>query len=351
MLKRMLAVLFMGALAAGAQAAELDWVERVYGDGRHNAFTDLVQWNGHYYLCFRHAETHSSLDGEIRLMRSKDMREWEPCGVIKTPGDDRDPHFTYAGDRLYVFFGTWDIVHKPGDQTPHRGCVRSYCAYTTDGASWSDVHGAYDPGFWLWRVSFHDGMFYSAAYTARRPTPDMRETRLLISEDGVNWNLISTVTRERMAGEADMRFEPDGSIWLISRTGDKDGGAMFTRSSPTRDFWTAANLGVLVHAPAIAEWNGRFFVAGRAREDGKYVTRMWEIVNPHGEPENVELREVITLPSEGDTSYPGLLPDPASLDGDTPALFISWYSQHEREEVGGGKHAACIYTGRVSLEK
>jgi hypothetical protein len=194
-----------------------------------------------------------------------------------------------------------------------------------------------------------EGRFYSAAYTAVRPTPPARESRLLQSQDGIDWTLVSTVTQERAAGEADMFFEPDGSIWLISRTGDKSGGAMFSRSDPARTNWTAADLGVLVHSPVIARWKDRFFVAGRGRDGEKSVTRMWEILNAQGNPENVELRELITLPSEGDTSYPGLLVDPAAAEAESPAFFVTWYSQHEREQVGGGKNAACIYVGRVSL--
>ncbi|MCX5770651.1 MAG: sialidase family protein [Candidatus Hydrogenedentes bacterium] len=237
------------ASTAWAESAQLDWVERIYGDGRHNAFTDLVQWNGQYYVCFRHAESHMSLDGQIRVMRSADLHAWEPCGTIDTAGDDRDPHLSPAGDRLYVFFGTWDIVHQPGNKLLDRSSVRSYCAYTTDGSTWSKVDATYEPGWWLWRVSRNNGrqdgarqdgarqdggLFYSAAYTAVRPTPAARETRLLQSSDGINWTLVSTVTRERNAGEADMVFEPDGSIWLISRTGDQSGGAMFSRSDPAR---------------------------------------------------------------------------------------------------------------------
>jgi len=34
--------------------ARLEWMEKAYGDGKHNAFTDLTRWRGTYYLCFRH---------------------------------------------------------------------------------------------------------------------------------------------------------------------------------------------------------------------------------------------------------------------------------------------------------
>ncbi|GMU92301.1 MAG: hypothetical protein AMXMBFR4_13590 [Candidatus Hydrogenedentota bacterium] len=59
----------------GARAeARIDWLQTAHADGRHNAFTDLIRSNDTYYLCFRHGETQMSMDGEIRVMTSTDMR-------------------------------------------------------------------------------------------------------------------------------------------------------------------------------------------------------------------------------------------------------------------------------------
>ncbi len=38
---------------------ELVSLQRVVADGYHNAFTDLTHWQGHYYLGYRHAQTHA----------------------------------------------------------------------------------------------------------------------------------------------------------------------------------------------------------------------------------------------------------------------------------------------------
>jgi len=334
--------LFLVCSGASGEAS-LDWMVKAYGDGEHNAFTDLVAWRGQYYLCFRHGASHLSMDGEIRVMRSGDLKVWEPCGTLVTRGDDRDPHFVVADDTLYVYFGVWDLVHDRGHGTPDRGCVRSHFASTRDGVTWSKVQGVYEPGWWLWRVRRHDGAFYSLAYTAVRPRPSSRETRLLKSEDGLEWTLVSTVTRERMAGEADMFFNADGSMWLISRTGDKAGDAIYFKSDVSLTQWTGTDTGVLVHSPVIAPWKDRFFLAGRGRKDGAYVTTVWAMSD--GRPE-----ELIVLPSGGDTGYNGLLADPASLDGTAPALFVSWYSQHEREqEPGATRDTASIYVGRITV--
>jgi len=352
MMGHLMTAVFVSALVAalfclGAEAradATLDWMEKAYGDGQHNAFTDLIRWQDSYYLCFRHGTAHGSMEGEIRVMRSPDMKTWEPCGTLDTWGDDRDPHFAAKEDTLYVYFGTWDLVHATGHGTPGRGCVRSHFATSKDGATWSKVQGIYEPGFWLWRVRNLNGTFYSAGYTAVRPRPSVRETRLLRSEDGLEWTLVSVVTNERLAGEADMWLEADGTMRLLTRTGDAAGDAALFQSDATLTQWQRTDTGVLIHSPAVVKWKDRYFISGRARKDGAYCTKIWELAGN-------QVEERITLPSGGDTSYPGLLVDPATLDADSPALFVSWYSQHARdEEANATGNTASVYVARVIVE-
>ncbi len=324
---------------AGAQA-KIDWQVTVYADGGHNAFTDLAYWNDAYYICFRQGEHHLSMDGVIRVLRSDDMKTWEPCGLIRTLGDDRDPHFAQTDDRLFVYFGVWDLQFGSGTRLPDRGSVRSHVAYTTDGETWSDVQGVFEPGWWLWRVRHHEGMFYSLAYTAKRPRPTMRETLLLRSKDGLDWERVSLVTNERMCGEADLRFNEDGSMWVVSRTGDEAGDAARFESDPSLMHWKRRDIGTLIHAPAIANWGDRFFVAGRGRTDGEYDTQLWEI-------NGASVTPLLTLPSGGDTSYPGLLPDKDADPNGPPAFYITWYSQHEARD----RHEANIYAARITLDR
>lgn len=340
----MLMMLFC-SFTADAQnpKAEIDWMVQAFGDGRHNAFTDLALWKGQYYLCFRNGEAHGSMDGEIRVMRSADLKNWEPCGTLNTYGDDRDPHFVCTDNTLMVYFGVWDLIHGTGHNTPDRNVVRSHTASSTDGVTWSKVQGVYEPGFWLWRVTPYKGAFYSAAYTARRPKPDSRETRLLRSSDGLNWDLVSLVTNEHMCGEADIWFQPDDSMWLVTRANDKSGNSYLYRSDPTLTKWSGESLGTMIHSPVWAHWRNRHFISGRGKQAEKQsVTRIWEW-------KDGRVEEVITLPSGGDTSYSGLVVDPATLEAEAPALFVSWYSQHEREP-NATNNMANVYVARVTLK-
>lgn len=321
--------------------AGLDWQVTAFADGKHNAFTDLTRWKGAYYLCFRHATSHMSMDGEIRVMKSSDLKTWTPCGVLDTFGDDRDPHFAATDDTLYVYFGVWDLAHDAGTGLPDRNTVRSYVSTSKDGEHWSKIQGVYEAGYWLWRVRRYDGVFYSAAYTAVRPKPGTRETRLLRSDDGLHWTPMAVVTAERLSGEADFHWRADGQVWIITRANDAAGDAEWFRSDAKMLKWTGSATGVLVHSPAIEAWKDRVFMAGRGGKSGSYVTRLWEITDG-------KLNEKVTLPSGGDNSYPGLLADPASLEAGTPALFVSWYSQHEADRAKPEqKNTANVYVGRV----
>jgi len=120
--------------------------------------------------------------------------------------------------------------------------------------------------------------------------------------------------------------------------GEKPGNAFWFRSNPEMTQWTEPDAKVLVHAPVFGFWNDSMFIGGRAKAEDGYVTRFWRASGG-------ALEELITLPSRGDTSYPGLIVPPPEGGGE-PALLVSWYSQHES---GGNKNQAAVYVGRVVL--
>ena len=328
--------------SAEASAVKLEWAEKAFGDGRHNAFTDLTFWHGAFYLCFRNGTSHGSMDGLIKIMRSADARTWEPCGELDTLGDDRDPHFAATEDALHVFFGVWDLKHGEDHATPDRSSIRSHVASSKDGLAWSSIQGIYEPGWWLWRVIQHQGAFYAAAYTAYRPKPAQRELRLLSSPDGLEWNLVSTIAKDRMPTESDLWFDGQGTLNAVTRMADETNEACWFKSDASLKEWRPQFLGDIIHSPAVAQWHDRIFIAGRGKSDRGWVTRVWGLSSDRAV-------SLLTLPSTDDTAYPGLIVDPATAaDALQPALLVSWYSQHEpKNEPMPSKNAANVYVGRI----
>ncbi len=75
-------------------------VRKIFGDGKHNAFTAFRKWKETYWISFRHAAAHNAGEGEIVLLRSKDAQEWKEAARFNILPDDRDPQFLATEQRL-----------------------------------------------------------------------------------------------------------------------------------------------------------------------------------------------------------------------------------------------------------
>src|SRR5688572_25301459 len=77
----MLFALFAGSgfapAAAAATKAEIIEVRKIWDEGRHNAFTDLVRWKDRWWCTFREGEDHVGGEGAIRILTSTDGGKWE----------------------------------------------------------------------------------------------------------------------------------------------------------------------------------------------------------------------------------------------------------------------------------
>ncbi|MBN2128958.1 MAG: hypothetical protein JW741_05650, partial [Sedimentisphaerales bacterium] len=115
-------------------------VRRVFHNGEHNAFTDLIRFGDTFYLTFR-----SCPDGHmvhptasIIILASPDARQWRQVhrfSVAKR--DTRDPHFLAFQDKLFVYTGTWycgesSPKREDYDLNKHLG----YGAWSKDGVTW-----------------------------------------------------------------------------------------------------------------------------------------------------------------------------------------------------------------------
>ena len=304
----------------------IDAIHRVVDDGLHNAFTDLVQFKGKFFLTHRSCpEGHMIFPtSKIHILTSDDgIGGWQPVFEFSVPERDvRDPHFLIFDDRLFVYSGTWLCPPEgnPRDMNDHLG----YAACTDDGASWDGptmLEGTY--GHYIWRAATHGDKAYLCARRRRGFPPGydgedghkIVEGAMLESDDGLIWRYCTLFT-EDYGDETAFLFESDGSVLAIAR-GLGDCTARVCRSAPPYDAWTRTDLDRNVGGPLLAKWGDRYLVAGRkSLEPSKPRTTLYWLVDD-------QLREIAELPSDGDNSYPGLLP----LD-DRRAL-LSYYSSHE----------------------
>ncbi len=325
------------------------WQRTVVRDGWHNAFTDLCLWRGMYWLTFRKGSTHASPDGGIVVMRSVDLKRWQQVAFIKTAGDDRDPKFCPTDNRLYVYFGTW--LPKPEGWPDKRGPLVSHVAFSDDGIHWSNPIPAYKHNYWLWRVRYHDGTFYSPAYGW-----DTSELKyglffldLLVSKDGLEWSRKCRIGgKDHRPNEADIWFQPDGEVWCIARSSRESTHSLFYYSKPPYDRWECIDLKVTLHCPVFCEVDGKLYVAGGRRTDAPWKPQY----PPAGNTgiftvEKGKVNPFLALPTDGDAAYPGLIsPEPGRM-------VISYYSQHAYLSgvvYACSPHSSDIYVAMISLE-
>jgi len=287
-------------------------VQRIWDQARHNAFTDLLRYKGRWYCVFREGSAHVSPDGALRVIVSDDGETWESKALITSPKYDlRDAKLTVTPDGRLMLNGAGMIADAK---------VRYYSMvwFSSDnGQTWTKGKQIGDPGFWLWRSQWHDGMAYSMGYETNRDRTQ-RRLRLYRSKDGARFDtLIDQLSAPAGCGEDTILFMKDQSAICLLRheTGDKM--AQLGTAPPPYTAWKWRDLNLRIGGPNMIQLPcGRILAATRLYAGGVRTSLSWL------DPLNGKLTEVLKLPSGGDTSYAGLVVHEG-------LLWISYYSSHE----------------------
>ena len=351
-MKRILSVLTVFSLICGYSAAEevlpkvkVESIRRAFHNGEHNAFTDLVRFQGKLYLTFR-----SCPDGHMVhptasaiIMTSDDGKQWEQVHRFSVPErDTRDPHFLVFNDKLFVYTGTWwsgktTIPVKDYDLNKHLG----FAAWSEDGKTWHSpimLDGTF--GHYIWRAATHGSKAYLCGRRkigfAEGPRGEGHEVESLMleSDDGLIWRK-RAVFQEIDGDETAFLFEDDGSVVAIGRRGGSN--AQLLRSKPPYTEWDRKDLDRYIGGPLIVKWGERYIVGGRRLTKGRgpKMSFCWLVGD--------ELHEFAELPSGGDCSYPGF------VELEPGRALVSWYSSHEKDE--SGKPMTAIYLAELALEE
>lgn len=318
-------------------------VRRVFHNGEHNAFTDLVRFRDRFYLTFR-----SCPDGHmvhptasIIVLASDDAKAWRQVHRFHVEKrDTRDPHFLVFDDRLFVYTGTWysgesTLPLDEYDLNKHLG----YAVWSEDGVQWSEpilLEGTF--GHYIWRANSFGGKAFLCGRRKKDfeigPRGEGRtvQSAMLESDDGLVWRF-RTLFQEDRGDETAFQFEPDGTIVAVGRRGRDN--AQLLRSKPPYTHWDRQDLDRYIGGPLLVRWGGRYVVGGRKTiGDAGPKTAMYWLVDG-------ELHQFAELPSGGDTSYPGF------VELDATHAIMSWYSSHEKDDVG--KTITAIYMADLEI--
>jgi len=331
--------LFLGTNAAGA--AKLLDVVKIWDQGPHNAFTDLVRWRGKWYCVFREADGHVGGDGKLRVLESADGKAWESAALVAESGIDlRDPHLSITpDDRLMMVAG--GSVYKGKTLLGRQPRV----AFSKDGRTWTPPQRVLTEGEWLWRVTWHDGRAYGVSYNAgERQSKDAKEAaksdkplstapadwklKLVTSKDGVAWELLTHLGVPGHPNETTLRFLANGDLMaMVRREGGSTFGWIGTAKAPYKE-WNWHETKYRFGGPNFIQLPDGSLVASSRR----YLPKGAKTVVARMTAASYE--PILELPSGGDTSYAGLV-------WHEGVLWVSYYSSHEKK--------SSIYLAKVDL--
>lgn len=298
-------------------------VARIWDRAPHNAFTDLVRFNDSFVCAFREGADHVSPDGSLRLLGSKDGRDWKSLALVRMENLDlRDAKLVVTPGGALVLSGA--AAYPKGSPIRHQ----TFAWSSEDGVSWSPPIPIGEQNVWLWRTIWNPGVgkWFGVGYDTRGE----RFARLYQSADGFEFKpAVDRLVEEEYPNESGLVALPDGTLICLLRRDGKPGLALLGRSRPPYDAWTWSPLGARIGGPQMIRLaDGRLLASVRLYSPRVRTVLAWV------DPEVPALQEALELPSGGDTSYAGMV----EHDG---FVWVSYYSSHE------GK--TSIYFAKIGL--
>ena len=294
-------------------------VHKIWDQGVHNAFTDLVRFAGRWWCTFREAADHGPSIGAVRVICSDDSESWAGTALLEEEGVDlRDPKLsaTPDGRLMLVAGGSIYAGTEYGTRSPR-------IAFSADGYSWTKPQKVLAEDHWLWRATWHDGTAYSVSKLGEGSNP--RRGMLYASGDGLDWRWITEfILPDNIwtASETTLRVMPDGEMVALTRPD------WIGTSPPPYTDWQWTRIAQGMGGPNFIRCSdGTLWASARGRYKDEPGTVLARMTRTTYEP-------VMLLPSGGDCSYPGMV----EHEG---LLWMSYYSSHQ------GK--TSIYLARIEV--
>ena len=291
------------------------WIKKVAGQGaKHSAFTDLIDHRNLLYCCYREAGTHISADGCIKVITldtDGNISQHHRLSLHQT--DIRDPKLSITPDNKLLL----TAYARKTDGSGNTLYGQPVCWFSDNGKSWSSPIFFGERNWWLWRVSWHNGIAYGFAYNRGQQKlkfykGDPRRTFSCINEE------VLSLEKHDLAypNESDMLFQDNKAYALVRRDAGSCSAQLGVSSYPYIH-WKWHDLKHYIGGPAIlCVEEEKIIAAGRFWAGSTPVTALYQL-----DLKNKSLTPNLILPSAGDSSYPGLVKK-------DDHLYISYYSSH-----------------------
>ena len=295
------------------------WTRSISELGRN---PKIFRRNGKIFIVFSHLDGHRNrrfeATGECRVLCSDDEgKSWST--LPSQPGDQQDYEFVVANDTIYRY--------------EFAGRKQTRVRTSSDGVHWSPPVDVYRPAFWLWGVVYDPAskMFWCPAHAIPHAgTSHQRQIHLIKSEDGVQWDFVSTVAPFENASESTLRFEEDRSMVIVIRRKYGDNHTVAVANRPYRE-WALTDRSRFIEGHHFFEIGGMTFLPSRAAyrgDDPRILSnpnlygarRPYSVIYRFGEDRQIKPWAI--MDSMGDCSY-------ASLLETRDEILCVYYSQHE----------------------
>jgi len=259
-----------------------------------------------------------TLDGRIRVITSVDGVAWESAAEFASASaqrpDLRDPKIVQVPDGGLLLLAAAAFRDGAGGSDHQSLIWRS-----ADGVKWGDPTPISEEDRWVWGVGADDADLLAASYgtggglahgVQLHRWPDFSPIATLCDDQQRPNETAVAVASGRAVALIRRELRAPGST-------ERHGSALLGTAAAPYTEWTFRDTGVSVGGPALIILPGGAVIAGGRKQAPQPHTSLWQADLDTG-----ELRELITLPSAGDTSYPGMV-------WRDDRLWVSYYSSHE----------------------
>lgn len=310
---------------------QIKFLKKLWSKCAHNAFTDLCEFNGQLFCCFREARNHVSDDGTIRIIKLDDQGHILTSNALRIGQIDlRDPKLSVTpdGKLLLLAYGR-NVSSQSGAPAS-----QSLCWVSSDGLSWSGHHRLAEKNWWLWRLRWFQNKAYGFAYNRSQNAVNLYSGDPRRSFHMLKKGALSLASHGKgYPNESDLVFTSSGTAYALIRRDADSYSAQLGVSKPPYKQWQWQDLGFYLGGPVMLLHNDhQAIVAGRILVNNTLRTGVlkMDLVTGHTVVE-------LLLPSAGDNSYPGLVIK-------NKDLYLSYYSCHEQQK-------SCIYLACINLEE
>ncbi|GBF19488.1 MULTISPECIES: sialidase family protein [Arenibacter] len=299
-------------------------VSKIYSDENYNAFTSLIRFKGDFYCAFRSGERHVyGKDGVIKIITSKDGKAWKDVDQIALKGFDlRDPKLSVTPEGLIMATMGGSIY----EGKTLLGGIPHVAFSNPKGTKFSppkpirydaNIKSKFD---WLWSLTWYEGTGYGGMYSRIENKEGGNTTliKLVKTTNGLDYIKVADLEVEGNPNESTIRFLPNGDMLMLIRREQGNKRAYLGQSSPPYTDWSFTESPYFIGGPDfVSIGEGQYIGGGR-------INREYTGLVSFGK--NGDFREVLKLPSNSDSSYPGFV-----FENDT--LYMSYYSSHETEKT------------------